>query len=493
MMYTERRIYKSLPYLTYCLAIVQVAIYFYLTYESTANYLNQSISKSFDLHYNMNMQELIRWGGNFYLKTTQGEWWRLFTAPFLHLNLVHLWTNIFAFVCLSYHLERLMGSMNVLILFMGSAVLSGLCSILYYDLHIVIGASGGIYGLMGGGITFLLLTQGKRLQDVRRKLFLLILFFTYTLCLGFYSINTDHISHLSGLFIGIILGIPLTYTVIYKETYLSFLVQIPAWRGLSICLIIGCTALGLRYFPEPSSLSRFIKWFEQQEKHISALPLDTLSYKEQRWLWLDQIDPIFHRAEEDLATLAHYVTLVNGQDRIVHYLTAMVQSDRQYFAQLYLSTQPMSSMRIAFAHYQKWLKQVYKDALHQPSSSRYFAHDIKLETTQAHIQLMLRADLWSQYPQAMITFALHALSLLYKKHDHLSREDLLRLKLMQQSIHLSMQRHPQQLLSLSFEDSMILSISLLILSYQNDPQEFLYEVLQYPIKFESLFLTTLEP
>ena len=489
MMYTERRIYKPLPYLTYFLAIVQIIIYFYLTYENHSNYLNKVSSKSFDLHHSMNMQELIQWGGNFYLRTTQGEWWRLFTAPFLHLNLVHLWTNIFAFVCLSYHLERLMGSMNVLILFMGSAVLSGLCSILYYDLHIVIGASGGIYGLMGGGITFLLLTRGKRLQDNRRKLLLLILFFTYTLCLSFYSVNADHMSHISGLFIGIILGVPLTYTVIYKEIYLSFLVQIPAWRGLSVCLIIGCTALGLRYFPEPSSLSRFIKWFEQQEKHISNLPLDTLSYKEQRWLWLDQIDPIFHRAEEDLATLAHHVTLADGQSRIVQYLTAMVKSDRQYFAQLYLSVQPMNSMRIALAQYQRWLKQVYKDALHQPSASRSATLDLKLDIEQAHIQVMLRADLWSQYPHAMITFSLYSLSLLYNNNEYLTRENILRLKLMQQSIHLSMLRHPQRLLHLSFQDSMVLSISLMILSYLIDPQEFLYGFQQWPIEFETLFLT----
>jgi hypothetical protein len=41
-------------------------------------------------------QSLLDWGANFRLLTLDGQWWRLFTACFLHIGVVHLLLNMYA-------------------------------------------------------------------------------------------------------------------------------------------------------------------------------------------------------------------------------------------------------------------------------------------------------------------------------------------------------------------------------------------------------------
>jgi membrane associated rhomboid family serine protease len=93
-----------------------------------------------------------------------GEWWRVFTAAFLHIGPVHLVLNMLAVLVFGSELERQLGRVRFLALYLLSA-LGGAASIqLFSDPRVpVAGASTAIYGLLGAlGVLML-----ARRQDIR--------------------------------------------------------------------------------------------------------------------------------------------------------------------------------------------------------------------------------------------------------------------------------------------------------------------------------------
>lgn len=78
----------------------------------------------------------------------QGQWWRLFTAPLLHANLVHLILNVFALGLIGMVLEVVVGWRWTMAGLAASAIGGAIASILVGPANMVsVGASGGIIGL----------------------------------------------------------------------------------------------------------------------------------------------------------------------------------------------------------------------------------------------------------------------------------------------------------------------------------------------------------
>src|SRR5215510_11248376 len=58
-------------------------------------------------------ETLVRWGANYGPSTTNGQWWRLVTAMFVHGGMVSLPINLAALVQLGVILERLIGPAGI--------------------------------------------------------------------------------------------------------------------------------------------------------------------------------------------------------------------------------------------------------------------------------------------------------------------------------------------------------------------------------------------
>ncbi|MGY1718220.1 MULTISPECIES: rhomboid family intramembrane serine protease [unclassified Blastococcus] len=99
-----------------------------------------------------------------------GEPWRLLTATFLHIGLVHLVLNMLALLIFGSELERQLGRLRFLALYFVSALGGSTAIQLFGDFtRPVAGASTAIYGLLGAlGVLMVL-----RRQDVRGILVLL--------------------------------------------------------------------------------------------------------------------------------------------------------------------------------------------------------------------------------------------------------------------------------------------------------------------------------
>ena len=160
--------------------------------------------------------ELLYWGGNRRFEVMDGQWWRLFTALFLHSGIIHLISNIVGLVIAAKFIEPLLGRHNYFILFILSGLCGSLASVLWYENTVSVGASGAIMGLYGAILG--LLYQGAY-PDARKKyIFVLISIFVGLSLLGGLADDVDNAAHIGGLLSGLVIG-----SLLYK--YNSQLVE----------------------------------------------------------------------------------------------------------------------------------------------------------------------------------------------------------------------------------------------------------------------------
>ncbi len=79
------------------------------------------------------------------------DYWRIFTAAFLHGGIIHFLSNmIIGVLTLSSALERLIGSKKFSFIYFGSMIVSGVLVVFFSEPSAVtIGASGAIFGVLG--------------------------------------------------------------------------------------------------------------------------------------------------------------------------------------------------------------------------------------------------------------------------------------------------------------------------------------------------------
>jgi membrane associated rhomboid family serine protease len=133
------------------------------------------------------------------LSYLQGEWWRLFTAPFLHGNLVHFLMNMAALVYLGKRLEVFARWPHLSLVFLFAATVGGEASVRFVTATSV-GASGGLMGWLGFLIVFESL-HGKLIPRSARRRLLAGVFLTALIgLLGYRFI--DNAAHAGGLLAG---------------------------------------------------------------------------------------------------------------------------------------------------------------------------------------------------------------------------------------------------------------------------------------------------
>ena len=99
------------------------------------------------------VKSIVQWGGDAALLVSQGQWWRLVSAIFVHIGVIHLLFNSYALIFIGPLLEELLGRERFLVIYVGTGVFGFVVSNAYYHpVHVTAGASGAIFGLIGAGI-----------------------------------------------------------------------------------------------------------------------------------------------------------------------------------------------------------------------------------------------------------------------------------------------------------------------------------------------------
>ena len=136
-----------------------------------------------------------------------GEYYRLLTAMFMHFGIRHIMNNMLVLFVIGDNLERALGHVKYLIFYLLCGIGSNWVSMMAHStdtMTVSAGASGAIFGVVGG-LLYVVTANKGRLEDLSTRQLVIMIFFS--LYLGYTSTGVDNIAHLSGLVIGFVLAI----------------------------------------------------------------------------------------------------------------------------------------------------------------------------------------------------------------------------------------------------------------------------------------------
>ncbi len=166
-------------------------------------------------------EQLIHFGANVPVLVLHGQWYRLLTATFVHVGIIHLATNMWCLWNLGLLGEPLLGPLGLVAVYLLTGIAGNLLSlgwnvVLRDNISVGAGASGAVFGI--AGILIVLLSNHKlpipvfELKRLRRSV---IQFAALNLIIGLSTaivpvgIRIDNSAHLGGFLYGLALGVPL--------------------------------------------------------------------------------------------------------------------------------------------------------------------------------------------------------------------------------------------------------------------------------------------
>ena len=148
-----------------------------------------------------------------------GQFWRIVTSCFVHLNVVHLAFNMLFLWRFGTYLDRSLSRLQVFAVYLLTGAASSVASLAWYPIGISAGASGAIYGEAGVLIAFLVL---RRLNLSRQKIIHLLIWFVFIIpfgvIFGHFSKTTDYAAHVGGIASGLVIGFLLAPTFHISQT-----------------------------------------------------------------------------------------------------------------------------------------------------------------------------------------------------------------------------------------------------------------------------------
>ncbi|MCS7048940.1 MAG: rhomboid family intramembrane serine protease [Verrucomicrobiae bacterium] len=152
-------------------------------------------------------ERLIVWGGNGAVTIQQGEWWRLITAMFLHGGWFHWAFNSVALWFFGSAIERRWGGTRVLVIFFGAGAAGNLLSAMSQRPDLAIGASAGIFGLLGAFSVAIAELKAPAYATLRASLLrVLFALVAVDLLVGWLEPLVDNLAHLGGFVAGVLIA-----------------------------------------------------------------------------------------------------------------------------------------------------------------------------------------------------------------------------------------------------------------------------------------------
>lgn len=295
-----------IPFITYALMIIQIAVFFWLETHGGST----------------NTSTLIKYGAKLNPLIYTGEWWRLITPVFLHIGFLHLAMNTLALYYLGISTERIYGNGRFIFIYL-FAGFTGFISSFLFSPNLSAGASGAIVGCLGALLYFSTAFPKIFFRTMGiNVIFILVINLVY----GFISTGIDNAGHLGGL-VGGFLAAGIVHFPKKKKLLFQFLFLI-----MSIIIVGGSLSYGFSASAKSRNLNSYLilasnytqnhqykkayellKSAEKISKQPSAQIYFELSYNEIKMgilpdaktnlLKAVKYNPTFHEADYNLALI----------------------------------------------------------------------------------------------------------------------------------------------------------------------------------------------
>lgn len=210
--------------------------------------------------------DLLHWGANsagnvLYLH----EWWRIVTAMFVHVGLLHLATNMWCLWNLGLLAEPLMGSFGLIAVYILTGAAGNLLSTLvgfssnfpelakYHSLEVFpagAGASGAVFGIAGALIILLKSTRLPVPQNEVKRLRRSVIYFAVinlvigggisvgTSVIGS-GIHIDNMAHLGGVGCGLLFALPMVPRLGAPRAFFDRRLRIAIGMTVTLLVLFG--------------------------------------------------------------------------------------------------------------------------------------------------------------------------------------------------------------------------------------------------------------
>ncbi len=131
-----------------------------------------------------------------------GEYWRLLSCMFLHAGLAHFAYNSLSLYIFGDRVEKYMGRLNFILIYLISGIAGSVAS-LFFANAVCVGASGGIFGLMGA---VLILARFTDREVANLSYYSILLIAVIGILMGFIMPNVGNAAHIGGFTTGMILS-----------------------------------------------------------------------------------------------------------------------------------------------------------------------------------------------------------------------------------------------------------------------------------------------
>ncbi len=141
----------------------------------------------------------------------EGWYWQLFTAMFIHADIVHLFGNMFFLLVFGLRAEDLFSIPEYFLIYVLSGLVGNVLTLLLGPSTISVGASGAIFGIFGACTIYVRRTIGQSIITA--------LVYSFFLLMISSGPNVNFLAHLGGLVAGLLIGYALAATRKFRAIY----------------------------------------------------------------------------------------------------------------------------------------------------------------------------------------------------------------------------------------------------------------------------------